>query len=89
MVHTGKEPELPPPNDVRTSVHFEDLHYSNPWLQIVHPRWADGKVVWSIPCGPTDVDPEKRPVAKEDVLSSGSAVVHTEKVTNCPSFRLA
>ena len=59
------EQPLPPPDDVRTPVDYGDLQYSNPHKQIVHPRWAGGEVVWSIPCGPVAVDASKTHVADE------------------------
>jgi hypothetical protein len=59
---------LPPPDDVRTPVRHGDLDYSNPHGQIVHPRWAGGKVVWSIPCGPVAVDAEETHVADEYIV---------------------
>jgi hypothetical protein len=31
----------------------------------VHPRWAGGEVVWSIPNGPVAIDPGKTKVANE------------------------
>jgi hypothetical protein len=68
MTADRREPGLPPPDDVRTAVDFEDLQYSNPWRQAVHPRWAGGTVVWSIPCGPVAVDPSKTPVADEYIV---------------------
>jgi hypothetical protein len=63
----AKDP-LPPPDDIRTPVDQGDLQYSNPHQQVVHPRWASGEVVWSIPCGPVDVDPAKTHVADEYIL---------------------
>lgn len=62
------EQKLPSPEDVTTPVHYEDLDYSNPHQQTVHPRWVSGQVVWSIPCGPVAVDPEKSPVAEEYII---------------------
>jgi hypothetical protein len=56
---------LPPPGDVTTPVDYGNLQYSNPHQQVVHPRWAGGQVVWSIPCGPVPVDPDKTHVAEE------------------------
>ena len=56
---------LPSPEDIQTPVDYGDLQYSNPHRQTVHPRWTGGNVVWSIPCGPVDVDPSKTPVADE------------------------
>jgi hypothetical protein len=60
--------QLPSPNDVRTEVHYRDLHFSNPHRQVVHPRWAGGEVVWSIPCGPVTVDPLQTHVADEYIV---------------------
>ena len=68
MTPKTREQELPSPDDVRTAVDFGDLQYSNPWGQIVHPRWAGGAVVWSIPCGPVTVDPSKTSVADEYIV---------------------
>jgi hypothetical protein len=34
----------------------------------VHPRWAGGSVVWSIPCGPVPVDPNTAKVADEYIV---------------------
>lgn len=59
---------LPLPDDVTTPVNHGDLQYSNPHKQIVHPRWAGGKVVWSIPCGPVSLDTEKTSVAEEYII---------------------
>jgi hypothetical protein len=56
---------LPSPADVTTPVHHGALDYSNPHRQTVHPRWAGGEVVWSIPCGPIAVDPSRAKVADE------------------------
>jgi hypothetical protein len=56
---------LPSPDDITTPVDYGDLQYSNPHKQIVHPRWAGGEVVWSIPCGPVEVDTSKTDVADE------------------------
>lgn len=62
------EQNLPVPDDATTPVHYNDLHYSNPHQQVVHPRWAGGKVVWSIPCGPVTVDPDKNGIADEYIV---------------------
>src|ERR671922_2796446 len=62
------EAELPSPDDVRTSIRHESLEYSNPHQQVIHPRWAGGEVVWSIPCGPVTVDPAVTQVADEYIL---------------------
>ena len=59
---------LPSPEDIRTPVIHGDLEYSNPHKQIVHPRWAGGQVVWSIPCGPVTVDPRQTPIADEYIV---------------------
>lgn len=59
---------LPSPEDVRTPVRHGNLEYSNPYGQIVHPRWAGGQVVWSIPCGPVAVDLSKTHVADEYII---------------------
>jgi len=59
---------LPSPADVTSAVRYEDLEYSNPHRQIVHPRWAGGEVVWSIPCGPVAVDAAKTHVADEYIV---------------------
>lgn len=59
---------LPPPDDVRTPVDHGNLTYSNPYGQVVHPRWAGGEVVWSIPCGPVNVDLDKTEVADEYIV---------------------
>jgi hypothetical protein len=59
---------LPSPEDIRTAVHDQGLDYSNPHQQTVHPRWAGGKVVWSIPCGPVAVDTNETHVADEYIL---------------------
>ena len=56
---------LPSTDDLKTPVDYGDLQYSNPHQQTVHPRWAGGKVVWSFPCGPVEVDPNKTHVADE------------------------
>jgi len=50
---------------VTTPVHAGGLAYNNPYRQKVHPRWADGQVVWSIPEGPVAIDPKKAVVADE------------------------
>lgn len=60
--------QLPSPDDVTTPVQHGDLNYSNPHKQIVHPRWAGGDVVWSIPCGPVAVDVTKTHVADEYIV---------------------
>jgi len=60
--------QLPSPDDVRTPVRYGNLEYSNPHQQVVHPRWAGGEVVWSIPCGPVAVDPSQTPVAEEYIV---------------------
>lgn len=60
--------QLPSPDDVRIPVHYEDLDYSNPHQQVVHPRWAGGKVVWSIPCGEVFVNPDKHDIADEYII---------------------
>jgi hypothetical protein len=77
-----KDEQLPSPDDVRTPVDYEDLQYSNPHRQIVHPRWAGGKVVWSIPCGPVSIDPSKTRVADEYIFvySMGEGGGEPEKV---------
>ncbi len=62
-----REP-LPSPADITTPVHHGDLDYSNLHRQIVHPRWAGGQVVWSIPCGPVTIDPNKTKVADEYIV---------------------
>lgn len=59
---------LPSPADVTTSVHHANLDYSNPHRQTVHPRWAGGQVVWSIPCGPVAIDPAKTKAANEYIV---------------------
>lgn len=59
---------LPSPADITTPVHYGDLDYSNPHRQTVHPRWAGGEVVWSIPCGPVSVDPNKTEAADEYIV---------------------
>lgn len=59
------EKPLPSPNNVRTAVDYGDLQYSNPYRQSVHPRWAGGQVVWSIPYGPIAVDQNETKVADE------------------------
>jgi hypothetical protein len=73
---------LPSPEDVTTPVHFENLDYSNPHHQTVHPRWAGGQVVWSIPCGPVAIDPERTEVADEYIpvynLSDGGTAEEVE-----------
>ena len=60
--------QLPSPDDVRTPVRYGNLEYSNPHQQVVHPRWAGGEVVWSIPCGPVAVDPSQTHVADEYIV---------------------
>ena len=60
---------LPSPADITKPVHYGDLDYSNPHRQTVHPRWAGGKVVWSIPCGPVAIDPAKTAVADEYIIA--------------------
>ncbi|GIK38958.1 MAG: hypothetical protein DPW09_42020 [Anaerolineae bacterium] len=60
--------QLPPPDDVITPVHYGNLDYSNPHQQVVHPRWAGGEVVWSIPCGPVAVSPEETNIADEYIV---------------------
>ena len=60
--------QLPSPDDVRTPVRYGNLEYSNPHQQVVHPRWAGGEVVWSIPCGPVAVVPSKTHVADEYIV---------------------
>src|SRR6266508_3428261 len=60
-----KNQPFPSPDDINTAVDYGDLHYSNPHQQTVHPRWAGRKVVWSIPCGPVEVDLGKTQVADE------------------------
>src|SRR3990170_969980 len=74
--------ELPSPEDVRTPVDYQELQYSNPYRQIVHPRWAGGKVVWSIPCGPVSIDLSTTRVADEYILvySMGEGSGEPEKV---------
>ena len=62
------QPQLPPPDDVTSPVRYGNLDYSNPHEQVVHPRWAGGEVVWSIPCGPVAVDPAKTHVAEEYIV---------------------
>jgi hypothetical protein len=62
------EKGLPSPADVRTPVHYGGLQYSNPHRQVVHPRWAGGEVVWSIPCGPVVIDPAQTKVADEFIV---------------------
>lgn len=62
------EQPLPSPADVTTPIHDRDLDYSNPHRQIVHPRWAGGTVVWSIPCGPVAIDPRKTDVGDEYIV---------------------
>ena len=59
---------LPSPDDVTTPVHYGDLDYSNPNHQVVHPRWAGGEVVWSIPCGPVALVPGETHVADEYIV---------------------
>ena len=59
---------LPSPADITTPVHYGDLDYSNPHRQTVHPRWAGGKVVWSIPCGPVAIDLARTEVADEYIV---------------------
>jgi hypothetical protein len=60
--------QLPPPDDVTTPVHYGNLDYSNPHHQVVHPRWAGGEVVWSIPCGPVAVSPAETNIADEYIV---------------------
>ncbi len=60
--------QLPSTEDVRTPISHSSLQYSNPHKQIIHPRWAGGQVVWSIPCGPVEVDPQKAHVADEYIV---------------------
>jgi hypothetical protein len=60
--------QLPSPDDVRTAIRYGNLTYSNPHQQVVHPRWAGGEVVWSIPCGPVAVDPSQTHVADEYIV---------------------
>jgi hypothetical protein len=62
------ESQLPSPGDIRTSVRYGDLEYSNPHRQVVHPRWAGGQVVWSIPCGPVAIDAKQTRVADEYIV---------------------
>jgi len=62
------EEGLPSPDDVRTPIDYGGLLYSNPHRQVVHPRWAGGEVVWSIPCGPVAVDPAQTKVADEFIV---------------------
>lgn len=62
---------LPSPNDVRTAVEYGSLVYSNPYRQIVHPRWANGEVVYSFPLGRVAIDPKKTKVAEEYILIHG------------------
>jgi hypothetical protein len=62
--------QLPPPDVVTTPVQYENLTYSNPHRQTVHPRWARGTVVWSIPCGHLPVDPNTTKVAVIDYLET-------------------
>ncbi len=57
--------QLPASKDITTPVRYQHLDYSNPYRQKVHPRWADGQVVWSIPLGPVTIDPKKTAVADE------------------------
>ena len=56
---------MPSPEDLTTPIHYGNLEYSNPHKQTVHPRWAGGQVVWSIPCGPVVIDATKTKVADE------------------------
>jgi hypothetical protein len=67
-VDPSRDQKLPPPDDIRTPVECGNLRYSNPWRQIVHPRWAGGTVVWSIPCGPVAVDPSRSHDADEYIV---------------------
>lgn len=60
--------ELPPPDDLRTPLDVASLRYRNPWGQIVHPRWANGRAVWSIPCGQVAVDLTRTSLADEYVV---------------------
>jgi hypothetical protein len=62
------ENQLPSPGDITGRVNHDDLQYSNPHKQTVHPRWAGGKVVWSIPCGPVTVDQSQTKVADEYIV---------------------
>jgi hypothetical protein len=81
VVTMSTEP-LPSPDDIITPVHHGDLEYSNPHRQIVHPRWANGRVVWSIPCGPVAIDPARTAVADEYIIVySLPAGGEPEKVT--------
>ncbi|MCL5997105.1 MAG: hypothetical protein M1546_13765 [Chloroflexi bacterium] len=59
---------LPSPDDVATPIHYGNLDYSNPHKQVVHPRWAGGEVVWSIPCGPVATAPGETNIADEYIV---------------------
>jgi hypothetical protein len=63
--------QLPPPDDVRTPIRHDRLEYSNPYGQVVHPRWANGEVVYSFPLGRVAIDPAQTKVAEEYILIHG------------------
>jgi hypothetical protein len=56
---------LPPQGNITTTVHYKDLNYTNPHHQKVHPRWAGGTVVGSIPLGPVVINTKKTRWADE------------------------
>ena len=54
--------------DDTDSVDEPQLAYSNPHKQRVGPRWVRGEVVFAMPLGIVNVDPEKTRWAKEYVV---------------------
>ncbi|CAN5668100.1 hypothetical protein BH23CHL2_BH23CHL2_22560 [soil metagenome] len=49
-------------------VQTDELTYSNPHQQRVGPRWVRGEVVWGMPLGIVQIDPENTKWANEYVV---------------------
>ena len=54
--------------DVTDPVNAPGITYSNPHHQRVGPRWVRGEIVYAMPLGVVQVDPEKTRWAKEYVV---------------------
>jgi len=54
--------------DDRAPVAVPELDYSNPHQQRVGPRWVRGDIVWGMPLGIVEIDPEKTKWANEYVV---------------------
>ncbi len=54
--------------DETAGVHEPQLDYSNPHGQRVGPRWVRGEVVFAMPLGIVNVDPEAQKWANEYVV---------------------